>query len=358
MSKKGLGSSFSQKMPSLTEATPIIDVPISYIKVIDNIRSDLGYMGDLVERVSREGVKQPVRALKVGRYYYLIYGHRRLEASVQAGKTSIPVIIEELPSEIDVTGIEDIKNSQQVRDYILNLQISENLSREDLDVIDETIAIQDYLELELTKVNGYEAYESLEDLLKALDNDRRRMSENVPGHIKEALEGLFMQFKITWNTFLKDRLPLLVMSGDLKETLRNHRDTFKPAHAREIAKIDEPNLREELIKKVVDEGIGLRELKERAKGDKKKLSEPLLLEISSRRDKVFVSFDAVPGLRVKEDKKGYIFKIDIEREDLVDTLEGLLSLAKGGKLTHANIAKTRAARNQNRIKESRSVGKQ
>lgn len=333
-------------MPTLTETTQVIDVPISYIKIIDNIRSDLGYMGDLVERISREGVKQPVRALKIGRYYYLIFGHRRLQASIQAGKPSIPVIVEELPSEIEVTETEDVKNNKQVRDYILNLQISENLSREDLNVIDETVAIRDYLELELSKVGGYESYGSLEELLKAMDNDRRRMSDNVPGQLKEAIESLFMQFKITWSTFLKDRLPLLDMNDDLKDAIRNHRDSFKPAHAREVAKIDEPQLRESLIKQVVDEGMGLRELKERIKEDRRRLSEPILRSISSMSEKNFVSFEEVPGLRVKEDKKGYIFKVDAEKVELVDTLEGLLRLAKEGKLTYANIARARAIRNQ------------
>ena len=350
MSKKGLGSSFSQKMPSLVEATQIIDVPISYVKVVDNIRSDLGYMGDLVERISREGVKQPVRALKVGRYYYLIFGHRRLEASVQAGKSSIPVIVEELPPDIVVEGVEDIQNSKQVRDYILNLQISENLSREDLNVIDEAIAMREYLELELDKTEEYEDYGSLEELLKALDNDRRRMSENVPGQLRDAVENIFLQFKITWSTFLKDRLPLLEMSDDLKETLRNHDDTFKPAHAREIGKVDEPHLRETLIKKVVDEGMGLRELKERVKEDRKRLSEPLLKELSSRKNETFVGFDDVPGLRVKEEKNGYIFKVNTEKEDLVNTLEGLIVLAREGKLTHASIARVRATKNQDKIK--------
>src|ERR1039458_3449403 len=62
----------------------------------DNIREDLGDMTDMAASVRAHGVLQPLvvvpHPVKAG-HYYVLAGHRRLEAARIAGLTTIPVMI-------------------------------------------------------------------------------------------------------------------------------------------------------------------------------------------------------------------------------------------------------------------------
>ncbi|MGQ9629013.1 MAG: ParB/RepB/Spo0J family partition protein [bacterium] len=310
--------------PSLGKKKVVEEVVIDSIRVGKNARRDLGDLDDLVASIKREGVKQPVLGIKMGRYYRLIFGHRRLEAARRAGLVSIPLIEEEMPPGIESE--EDLDN------YILELQLLENLNREDLNPLEETEGILTLLNLRMKGVKGFENYgQGAKSVLKAMWNfetDRNHARHDVVPQLREIVEETFEMLPITWQSFLNHRLPLLSMPEDLKEALAGE-PNFKPAHAMEIAKVAEPSIRRELVRDVTERGMGLRELKNRVRDYRRKFLE---LPVKPIRRSEFITFDEIPNIRIKPKKKGFTLDVDTTRGNLVDAFEKLAELARQGRI--------------------------
>lgn len=137
--KKGLGRGFDSLLPppqtlkAEKETGATNTVPIDSIvpnRLQPRTIFDDGKIRELADSIKEEGVLQPllVSPLPDGRYE-LIAGERRLRASRLAGKTEVPVIIKKA----DDTGM-------------LALSLVENIQREDLNAIEESIAYQELVE--------------------------------------------------------------------------------------------------------------------------------------------------------------------------------------------------------------------
>lgn len=97
---------------------------------IGNIRADLGDLSELTKSIKKSGVLQPltVRPNKNGdggAPFEIVFGHRRLAAAIAAKLAEVPVIVRELEE-----------------DKVLELQLVENIQREDIHPLDEALAFE------------------------------------------------------------------------------------------------------------------------------------------------------------------------------------------------------------------------
>lgn len=81
-------------------------------------------LSELAESIKKHGVIQPITVQSLDKGYVIVMGERRFRASKIAGKKTIPCIVSEFAS-----------------DEVQEIQIIENLQREDVDVIEESEAI-------------------------------------------------------------------------------------------------------------------------------------------------------------------------------------------------------------------------
>ena len=132
MVKKGLGRGLSALIPENESTTntdgQVLMLPIDMIKANpDQPRKRFSpeSLKELAESIKENGIIQPLIVTKRDGVYYLIAGERRLRASALAGLTEVPGIIRNM----------DDVNSAAVA-------IIENIQRENLSAIEESIAYQ------------------------------------------------------------------------------------------------------------------------------------------------------------------------------------------------------------------------
>lgn len=104
--------------------TAALILPITAIKLGENIRRDLGDLEELATSLAEHSVLQPLIVTKTARGFELVAGHRRLEAAKIAGLTEVPVRI---------VGADE--------NQIAVLRLVENLIRENLSGADEVTAV-------------------------------------------------------------------------------------------------------------------------------------------------------------------------------------------------------------------------
>ena len=196
----------------------------------------------LAESVRAHGVLEPllVRPLGDGRYE-VIAGERRLRAAALAGLREVPVVVLEV-DEKEATAI----------------ALVENLQREDLNPFEETVALLDLLALELGK-----GREEAVALLHRMRNEATgKVTRNVTGNAEASkVEEVFAKLgRFTWESFVRNRLPLLNLPPDLQEALLE--GSIPYTAALELKKVGDPSLRQALLAEAKS-GLSLRDLKAR-----------------------------------------------------------------------------------------------
>lgn len=190
---------------------------------------DAASLRELTESIRVHGVLQPilVRRLSIassnGANFEIVAGERRWRASQAAGLTHVPARIIEL----DDSGVRTVA-------------MVENLQREDLNVLEEA---EGYLDLLADQIS------SNEELAIYLDHDRphvgairllRALNNRLAGNSKDdavlLLEPLVASVfnrvgRITWQSFVSHRLPLLSLPEELLDALRSGRLTYSKARA-------------------------------------------------------------------------------------------------------------------------------
>ena len=160
---------------------------------------------ELSESIKEHGVFQPIIVKKSIKGYEIIAGERRVKASIMAGLEEIPAIIR------------DFNDTQ-----MMEIALLENLQRENLNAIEEASAYKKLLEtLELTQ----------EELAKRLGKSRSHITNmigilNLPKNIQEEIS----------------------------------KNNVSMGHARILSKLEDPNQQEELLNKIIKDGISVREL--------------------------------------------------------------------------------------------------
>ena len=160
---------------------------------------------ELANSIKEHGVFQPIIVKKSIKGYEIIAGERRVKASILAGKKEIPAIIR------------DFNDTQ-----MMEIALLENLQREDLNAIEEATAYKKLQEtLTLTQ----------EELSKRLGKSRSHIT---------------------------NMLGLLTLPKNIQKEIANKKVTM--GHARVLSKLEDVEQQQELLNKILEDGISVREL--------------------------------------------------------------------------------------------------
>ena len=197
----------------------------------------------LVSSIASKGIQHPLLVRPQGRFYELVAGQRRLLAAQRLGLVEVPVIVREM---------EDVE--------ALEAAIIENLTREDLNPVDETDSILQLLSLELDKPVGQTV-----TLLYRMQRTLRGRAHNVMGAEKKegeekVIERVFNGLgKMTWASFVQNRLPILSYPDDLLNHVRTGQLSY--TKAKELARVSDEGTRKLLLERVMRETLSLEETK-------------------------------------------------------------------------------------------------
>ncbi|MCT7953314.1 ParB/RepB/Spo0J family partition protein [Ancylothrix sp. C2] len=230
-------------------------------------------MQSLVESIKRDGILQPllVRPLNNDRYE-LVAGERRYRAATEVGLKEVPVVIRQL-------------TQQQA----LHIALIENLQREDLNPIEETEGILEFLSSQLEVCQ-----DDVIRLLYRMQNDIQRQNDNVIIQPEaETIIKLFTQLGVmSWESFVSNRLALLKLPERIIEALRKGQIEYTKAKA--IAKVKDEQARNELLDTAIADNLSLTQIKERvaalkAMFGKEKAEETLKNQMKVTLSKVYKS---------------------------------------------------------------------
>lgn len=200
-------------------------------------------MEQLVQSVKAHGILEPllVRPLPDGKYE-LVAGERRYRAAKTVGLAEVPVTVRELTN-----------------NEALQLSLVENLQREDLNPVEETEGILQLLSLKLQK-----AVPEVTALLYRMTNESKgNVNRNVTVSQEDnAVLELFTSLGVMkWESFVRNRLPLLNLPEDILEALRQGCIAYTKAQA--IAQIKDEQKRKIFLEEAIQGTLSLADIRER-----------------------------------------------------------------------------------------------
>jgi len=189
------------------------------------------------------GILEPLIVRPRDGAYELIAGERRFKAALLAGLREVPVVIKEMDD-----------------DTVKQVQLIENLQREDLNAYEETIGILELLALRLSLTK-----DEVISLLNRMEKASRKRANNViRSEEKELVESIFASLgRLSAESFRANRLPLLNLPEDIKEALQ--KGAIEYTKARAIAKLKEDEKRRSLLQSAIEENLSLGEIQQRIK---------------------------------------------------------------------------------------------
>jgi ParB family chromosome partitioning protein len=207
---------------------------------------DAEKLNGLAQTIREEGILEDLAAYEIPDrpgYYQLVFGERRFRASGIAGLEKVPVRVIEKPDE----------------KKLLKLQLIENKHHEDLNPVEEVEGVLALLSAELEK-----PVEAVISLLKQMDNDVRRASYNVIGQPEgDAIIRLLEGLNVKWRSFVLNQLPLLSLSDDILEPIRQGKIEYTKALA--ISRLRDDEQRQEVLQTAIAENLSIREIRDRIK---------------------------------------------------------------------------------------------
>jgi ParB family chromosome partitioning protein len=241
----------------------VVTVPLEALLPSPQPRRRFENLEVLAESIREKGVLQPllVRPLGDGRYA-IVAGERRYRAAKMAGLAEVPVRVLDL-------------SEKEAR----LLALVENLQREDLNPHEETLGVLELLSEELGKTRE----EVVALLHRMRDEARGKVPHNVVGSPEaQRVEGVFQALgRMTWESFVQHRLPLLGLPEDLRAALEE--GTLPYTAALELKKVKDPGVRARLLEEA-KAGLSLRDLKARVREVlvKEKAPPPWHKEVATR----------------------------------------------------------------------------
>ena len=205
--------------------------PQAMAKLEDSIRS-IGVQEPIVLRQSADG------------YLETVSGESRWRCSKNVGKSDIPGVVRELSDE-----------------QALEVAIISNLMREGLNPVEEADSICSLLGLRLDLDT-----KEISSLLTHIKNfKQRRQNTDKSGLITsgqlEEIEFIFINFGITLDTFVSNRLPLLKLPDDVLGAILDGSLEFSKAQL--IARLDSQEIRAELLKAAITKSLTKAQIRER-----------------------------------------------------------------------------------------------
>ncbi|BDR58997.1 ParB/RepB/Spo0J family partition protein [Xylocopilactobacillus apicola] len=237
---------------------------------------DQDKLKELADSIAQSGVFQPVIVKKGVNGYELIAGERRFRASKLAGKTLIPAIVRDYTDE-----------------QVLEITVLENLQREDLSPIEEGQAFVTLIKkLNLTQ-----------------DEVAKKVGKSRP--------------------YITNYIRLLQLPDSVKGLVETRK--LSNAQARALLKLQDPEAIERLAKKVVNEGLTVRQIEKYIdenqgvnKAAKKTAVEPTPF-VRSTRSSLEDLLDTKVKIQQSMRGKGKI-EIDFASEDDLARIIGLLNV--------------------------------
>ncbi|GJD22638.1 chromosome partitioning protein, ParB family [Rivularia sp. IAM M-261] len=212
-------------------------------------------MQSLINSVNKNGVLQNIVLRPIGDNYELVAGERRYRAAIDAGLKEVPAIIREMTDS-----------------EALEFTLTENLQREDLNLLEETEGTLDLLALKLNTNR-----EGVITILNKLSNIQRgKATDNsVREEDKQMINEVFARTtKITPEAFRVHRLPLLNLHPEILEALRT--GSIEYTKAKEINKLSSPEDRQELLENTIDMSLSFLEVRKQVLSKKPKSEQPKL----------------------------------------------------------------------------------
>lgn len=195
----------------------------------------------LADSIKEVGLLEPIVVRKIKEdQYELVVGERRLKACKIAKLEEILVIIIEC----------DDKKARKLR-------LVENLQREDLNAYEETIGILELLAEELDIDQ-----EIVVKLLYDMNNESKGNSNHnvMVSEEGQIIQDVFSKLgKITWQSFVANRLPLLKLHLDIQTALQ--KGDIEYTKAKEINRVKNDDERQKVLNKVIAESLSLSEIR-------------------------------------------------------------------------------------------------
>lgn len=252
----------------------IVEVPIE--DVVPNPTQPRTYfdekaLQDLSQSIKNLGVIQPITLRKNGNKFEIISGERRYRASKLAGLKTIPAYIR-------------LVNDQEV----LEMALVENIQREDLDAIEVALTYQRLLEeIGLTQ----------ENLSERVGKERSTITNSVR---------------------------LLKLNPEMQDAIRNGQ--ISAGHGRAIISLGEDELQQLLFKKIIEEGLNVRQSEKIAKELKRpektiQKNKPTLPN-HLRKAQKFIADALEVNVEIKSNTKGKKGKIvlDFQNEEQLEQI--------------------------------------
>lgn len=180
--------------------------------------------------------------------YELVAGERRYRAAQGAGLAEVPATILEL-------------TDQQA----LQITLVENLQREDLNPVEETEGI-----LQLLAIRLELSVQEVVSLLYRMQNEStRNLNHNVVVQEEEIVEEVFTALgRISWQSFVKHRLPLRNLPEEVLEALQQGKIEYTKAQT--ISRVKDEGQRQALLQDAIAQSLSIRDIRDRIK----QLSQP------------------------------------------------------------------------------------
>ena len=211
------------------EAPEVLRLPLDLLRVRGQPRRRFENLEALAESIREKGILQPLLVRRVGEAYEVVAGERRLRAAAMAGLKEVPARVLDL-------------SEKEAR----LLALVENLQREDLNPYEETLGVLALLSEDLGK-----SVEEVVGLLRKMKNAKEgRVRDNVvPTAEAQRVEELFKALgRMSWESFVQHRLPLLSLPEDLKAALEEGAIPYTAAL--ELKKVKDASLRKALLEEV------------------------------------------------------------------------------------------------------------
>ena len=259
---------------------------------------DYQKLQQLADSIAQHGILEPllVRPMPHGNFE-LVAGERRYRAASQIALTQVPVVIRELTDEA-----------------ALQLALIENLQREDLNPLEETEGILQLLSLKLKQPIP----EVTRTLYKLQNEAEGKVTHNVMGkNLTPLVEEIFSSLSsMSWESFVKNRLPLLNLPEKVLEALRQGQIAYTKAQA--IARVKDNEQQQTLLTEAIANNLSLNQIKERIK----KLSQtptPTTVELTPQQ-RIKQTLTRLNQTRIWEDsrKKKKLERLLQQLEDLMN----------------------------------------
>lgn len=206
---------------------------------------DAAALTELARSIEQYGILEPllVRATEKAGVYELVAGERRLRAAQMVPLEQVPVNILKVSAE-----------------EAAQIALVENLQREDLNPIEETEGILKLLALRLDL-----PVEAVPSLLYRLKNQATKTSDAVSHNVMVNSEAAVVEMvfqgvaRMSWHSFVKNRLPLLKLPEDILEAVRSGQLAYSKATA--IARVKDAEARRQLLETAMQNDLSLTQIR-------------------------------------------------------------------------------------------------